>query len=71
MDFFFKLDIQLQIALIAACGGLLVALINGVFSLIGRKKHSDEKKEHITITQSTSGQHNSFIGIQTNDTKEN
>lgn len=69
MELFLGLDKMVQAAIIAACGSVLVAAINGLFSLVNNRKKKNHKTkkavtDKITITQTSSGHHNTFIGIQ-------
>lgn len=68
-ELFLSLDKAVQAALITACGGVLVAVIKGLFSLLNNRKKKNHKTkkavtDKITITQTSSGHHNTFIGIQ-------
>ena len=69
VEVFLNLDKTIQVAIITVCGGMLVAIINGIFSLLSnRKKKSKQIQEtttdKVTITQTSNGHHNSFVGIQ-------
>lgn len=69
MELFLSLDKAVQAAIIAACGGIMVAVINGIFSLINNRKKKNRKTQKsttdkVTITQTSNGHHNTFIGIQ-------
>lgn len=69
MNWFLSLDKTVQAALIGLCSAVLVAIITGVFSLLGkaRKEKTGEKQSTTTtINQSSSGSYNTFIGIQNN-----
>lgn len=69
IDFFLSLDKAVQAAIIAAFGGILVAIINGLFSLINNRKKRNHKTskstaDKVSINQTSNGHHNTFIGIQ-------
>ena len=71
VELFLRLDKTVQVAIITLCGGVLVAIINGVFFLfINRKKKVQQTRttiaDKVTITQTSNGNNNSFIGIQNN-----
>ena len=67
MDWFISLEIEIKVAIISASGLLLVAVVNGIFSLLGvkQKKYEQDAKTN-TITQTTTGNNNTVIGIQNN-----
>lgn len=68
MDWFFGLGTEIKVALISACAIVLVAIINGIFSLVGsRKKKNDTRTTN--VTQTTTGNNNTVIGIQNNATE--
>lgn len=79
LDFFLNLDTSVQVAIITLCGGVLVALINGIVSLANgivplinnRKKNNIQSQgsetDKITINQTSNGHNNTFIGIQNNN----
>ena len=69
MEWFLRLDTTVQVAIIGLCSAVLAAIINGIFSIVRKKKNNNSKKTDIAITtinQSSSGKHNTFIGIQNN-----
>lgn len=69
MKWFLELDITVQVAIIGLCSATLVAIVNGIFSIIGKKKNNNSGKVDVAATiinQSSSGKHNTFIGIQNN-----
>ena len=70
MDWFIGLAIEIKVAIISACGLVLVAIVNGIFSLLGssKKKNKDETRT-TTITQTTTGNNNTVIGVQNNITE--
>ena len=70
MAWFTGLEIEMQVALVGACGIIVVAVINGVFLLLSKKKNSNGCSTATTsINQNTKGRNNTIIGIQ-NNTKE-
>lgn len=74
LEFFFSLDTAVQAAVVALCGGVLVAVINGIVSLINNRKKKNSqsqtsKTDNVTINQTSNGHNNTFIGIQ-NNTKD-
>lgn len=67
IDFFCSLDKTVQVALIALCSAVLVAIINGIFSILNSKKSKlkdSTKSGKVSITQTANGRHNTVIGIQ-------
>lgn len=68
MDWFIGLAIEIKVALISACAFILVAIINGIFSLIGSRKKKNETRT-TNVTQTTTGNNNTVIGIQNNVTE--
>ena len=68
MDWFIGLAIEIKVALISACALILVAIINGIFSLIGSRKKKNETRT-TNVTQTTTGNNNTVIGIQNNVTE--
>lgn len=68
MDWFIGLAIEIKVALISACALILVAIINGIFSLIGSRKKKNEIRT-TNVTQTTTGNNNTVIGIQNNVTE--
>ena len=73
VDFFLSLDKTVQVALIALCSAVLVAIINGIFSILNNKKSKlkdSTESDKVSITQTANGHHNTFIGIQ-NPGKDN
>lgn len=74
LEFFFSLDTAVQAAVVTLCGGVLVAVINGIVSLINNRKKKNSqsqtsKTDNVTINQTSNGHNNTFIGIQ-NNTKD-
>lgn len=70
MAWFTGLEIEMQVALVSACGIIVVAVINGVFLLLSKNKNSNGCNTTTTsINQNTKGRNNTIIGIQ-NNTKE-
>ncbi len=73
MEWFSSLDKTVQVAIITALGGIIAAIITGLFSLINKKnKDTTVKKnsESTRITQTSYGDNNTFIGVQNNSRKE-
>jgi len=68
MDWFIGLAIEIKVALISACALILVSIINGIFSLIGSRKKKNEIRT-TNVTQTTTGNNNTVIGIQNNVTE--
>lgn len=68
MDWFFGLATEIKVALISACAIVLVAIINGIFSLVGSRKKKNEIRT-TNVTQTTTGNNNTVIGIQNNVTE--
>ena len=68
MDWFIGLAIEIKVALISACALILVAIINGIFSLIGSRKKKNEIRT-TNVSQTTTGNNNTVIGIQNNVTE--
>lgn len=68
MDWFIGLAIEIKVALISACALILVAIINGIFSLVGSQKKKNGTKT-TNVTQTTTGNNNTVIGIQNNVTE--
>lgn len=71
VELFLRLDKTVQVAIITLCGGVLVAIINGVFLLISNRKKKVQQTrttiaDKVTITQTSNGNNNGFIGIQNN-----
>ena len=64
MEWFLALDTTVQVAVIGLCSAVLVAIIKGIFSIVGKKKERDSTTT--VINQSSSGKHNTFIGVQNN-----
>lgn len=56
---------EVKAAVIAGCVAILVALINGVFSLVGKKNKSKTTPAY-TVNQTSTGNNNTQIGIQNN-----
>lgn len=71
IDWFEKLTVTNQIAIIvagiAAGSGIIVAIINGLFSVLSKKKN--DKSSKYTINQTAHG-HATQIGVQVNHEKE-
>ena len=64
-------DPAVQAAIIAGVASVVVALITGIFKLMevwrsNRKKKNESQGSTINITQSTSGNKNTIIGVQNN-----
>ena len=75
VEFFLSLDKTVQVAIITLCGGVLVAIINGIFSMINNRKKKNTQtntvtSDKITVNQTSNGHHNTFIGIQNNGKDE-
>lgn len=75
LEFFGNLDATVQVALITLCGGVLVAVINGIVSLLNNRKKKDAQSQATvtdksTVNQTLKGHNNTVIGIQ-NNIKEN
>lgn len=70
MDWFIGLEIEIKVAIISACGLVLVAIVNGIFSLLGSPKRKNKEETKTTnVTQTTTGNNNTVIGIQNNVTE--
>ena len=71
IDWFMNLTVANQIAIIvaviAAGGGIIVAIINGIFNVFSPKK--DDKTSKYSINQ-TAYDNGTQIGVQINDNKE-
>lgn len=63
MDWFLELNTTVQGAIVTAAGTVLAAIIKGLFSMIDRGKNKTVK---VVIKQKTSGNNNTFIGMQNN-----
>ena len=65
-----NLDPAVQAAIVTGIFAIVVAIIGGIFTLLAiRKKKKNENHgshESVTIHQSSSGHHNTFIGVQNN-----
>ena len=75
VDFFLSLDKTVQVAIITLCGGVLVAIINGIFSMINNYKKKNTQtntatSDKITVNQTSNGHHITFIGVQNNGKDE-
>lgn len=75
VEFFLSLDKTVQVAIITLCGGVLVAIINGIFSMINNRNKKNTQtntttSDKITVNQTSNGHHNTFIGIQNNGKDE-
>ncbi len=73
MEWFSSLDKTVQVAIITALGGIIVAIITGLFSLVNKKKKDAAVKKNsgsAKITQTSYGDNNTFIGVQNNGRKE-
>lgn len=72
IDWFMNLTVANQItiivAVIAAGGGIIVAIINGIFNVFPAKK-KDDKTSKYSINQ-TAYDNGTQIGVQINDKKE-
>lgn len=56
---------EVKAAIITGCFGILVAIITGVFSLLGKKNKSKTTPTY-TVNQTATGNNNTQIGIQNN-----
>lgn len=75
VEFFLSLDKTVQVEIITLCGGVLVAIINGIFSMINNRNKKNTQTNtttsgKITVNQTSNGHHNTFIGIQNNGKDE-
>ena len=71
INWFVQQDPAVQAAIITGVVSFVVALVTGVFKLIevwrsNRKNKNESQGSTINITQSTSGNRNTFIGVQNN-----
>ena len=70
MGWFLSLDNTVQVAIIGGIATVCAAIISGLFAIwASRRKSKDDAVSSgstVTITQSSSGNHNTFIGIQNN-----
>lgn len=69
LELFLSLDKTVQVAIIALCSAVLVAIINGLFSVLNNCKKKNQQADtttadEVTITQTSNGHHNTFVGIQ-------
>lgn len=69
LQWFVEQDPTVKAAVIAGCVAILVAIINGAFSLLG-KKNKSEKTPTYTVNQTATGNKNTQIGIQNNYKKD-
>lgn len=69
LNWFSQQDPAVKAAVITGCAGIIGILISCVpkfLELLNAKKKGNEKNSSINITQSTSGNNNTFIGVQNN-----
>lgn len=71
INWFGQQDPAVQAAIIAGAASIVVALITGIFKLMevwrsNRKKKNESQGSTINISQSTSGNKNTIIGVQNN-----
>ena len=71
INWFGQQDPAVQAAIIAGVASVVVALITGIFKLMevwrsNRKKKNESQGSTINITQLTSGNKNTIIGVQNN-----
>lgn len=69
INWFSQQDPTVKAAIITGCAGIIVALISCIpklLELLKAKKTDCEKKSSINITQSTTGNNNTIIGVQNN-----
>lgn len=71
MEWFNNLDNTIKVALITGMVTIIVAIINGVFSLFNKGKAKTQEKKTSNIEQISTGSNNVVIGVQNNYQKEN
>lgn len=69
MEWFNNLDPTIKVALITATAGIIIAVINGLFGLVGKGKKKAADEGH-KIEQVSNGSNNVVIGIQNNYKRE-
>lgn len=69
LEWFNAQDSTVKGAIIGLCSAVLVAIITGVFSLLGEKSDS-KKSSTYTVNQTATDQNNTQIGIQNNFKKD-
>lgn len=60
---------EVKAAIVTGCSGILVAIITGLFSLLGKKNKSKTTPTY-TVNQTATGNNNTQIGIQNNFKKD-
>ena len=69
LNWFSQQDPTVKAAIITGCAGIIVALIScapKLLEFLNAKKKGDEKNSSVNITQSTTGNNNTFTGVQNN-----
>lgn len=71
LNWFLQQDPTVKAAIIAGGATIVVALIKGAFKLIeicitNRKKKSEAQSDSVNISQTATGNNNTFIGVQNN-----
>lgn len=71
LNWFLQQDSTIKAAIIAGAATIVVALIGGVFKLIelyitNQKKKSEVQSNGVNISQTATGNNNTFIGVQNN-----
>lgn len=69
VEWFTAQAVEIKVAIITCCGGILVAIITGVFSILGKKGKSKTSSTY-TVNQTVTGENNTQIGIQNNFKKD-
>ena len=69
LQWFIEQDPAVKAAVIAGCVAILVAIINGIFSLLGKMEKSKTTPTY-TVNQTATGNNNTQIGIQNNFKKD-
>lgn len=69
LQWFIEQDPAVKAAVIAGCVAILVAIINGIFSLLGKKDKSKTTPTY-TVNQTATGNNNTQIGIQNSFKKD-
>lgn len=69
MEWFVAQTDEVKAAVIAGCVAILVAIINGGVSLLGKKGKSKPTSTY-TVNQTATGSNNTQIGIQNNFKKD-
>lgn len=69
LQWFIEQDPAVKAAVIAGFVAILVAIINGIFPLLGKKEKSKTTPTY-TVNQTATGNNNTQIGIQNNFKKD-